>query len=511
MLLSDSKTKNTSRSILWGGINKIAGILLSFAVRTEIIYFLGVEYTGLGSLFNSILTVLSLAELGFGSALVFSMYKPVAENDVDKVNAYLNFYKKCYRVIGIVIFVVGVLAIPVLPHLINGYIPDNINIFVLYGLYLLNTVLSYCMFVYKISIFVASQRNDIVSNISTAVLIATNIIQVILLALFRNYYAYVIVMPVMMVINNIIISVTAKRIFPQIKAKGEIQKEEKDILYVKVKGLVFQQIGFIILTSSDSIVISAFLGLTQLGIYNNYYYIINALFGFFDVIQAALYPTVGNSMQTESTEKNYENFSFFHFLYILCVIFCSSCMLSLFQPFMKVWVGEGVMFDMPLVVCLVIFFYTYKMSDICSIYRYATGMFEVWKLVPFIAGIFNLVLNLMLTHIIGLYGIVLSTVATMVFVYLPFYCYPVIKNCFKSEKKFWIYIKTQLLYFVCAVIISSVVYFMMDLLVTEGVLGLIIKIVMTTALTGILLLAMTFFSPYRSNSFIMIRRILLKR
>lgn len=511
MLLSDSKTKNTSRSILWGIINKIAGIFLPFAVRTEIIYFLGVEYTGLGSLFTSILSVLSLAELGFGSALVFSMYIPVAENDVEKVNAYLNYYKKCYRVIGTIVLIIGLLAIPVLPHLINGGYPDAINIYVLYGLYLLNTVLSYYMFAYKTSILIATQRNDIVSNISTLVLIATNILQFILLAAFRNYYAYIIVMPIMTIINNLVIAVISKRLYPQVKAKGEITKEEKSIVYVKIKGLIFQQIGSIILTSADTIVISSLLGLTQLGLYNNYYYVINALFGFFAVIQTALYPTVGNSMHTESTEKNYNDFKFFHFLYIVCVIFCTSCLLSLFQPFMKLWVGEKMMFEMPLVIALVVYFYTYKMSDICSIYRYATGMFEVRKMVPFFAGIFNLVMNLLLTRIIGLYGIVLSTVAAMIFIYLPFYCYPIIKKCFKSGRKFWIYIRSQLIYMVIAATISALVYRVVRLLVVEGLIGFFLKVICTVGLTGLLIVIMVCLSSYRTRLLSMIQKFVFNR
>lgn len=508
MLITNSKTKNTSRSIIWGFIGKIVAIVLPFMVRTVIIYFLGIEYTGLNSLFTSILSVLSFAELGVGSALLSSMYKPVSDNDIEKVNAYLNLYRRCYRIIGSIILIAGLVLMPFLPKLINGIYPADINIYILYGIYLVNTVLSYFMFSYKNSILIATQRNDIISKVGIVILIATDVVQLILLLLFKNYYLYVIIMPIMTIANNLMIALISKKLYPEVFAKGEVDKEDVRAIFIKLKGLVFQQIGGIILSSADTIVISAYLGLRLLGMYNNYYFIINALFGFFAVIQTSLYPSIGNSLHTDTVEKNYSDFKFFHFLYILCDIFCATCLLSLFQPFIKLWVGESMMLEMPLVILLVVYFYTFKMSDICSIYRFAAGIFEKWKYVPFIAGVTNLTLNLYLTKIIGLYGIVLSTIFALVFIYLPFYCYPIIKHCFKNTKYFWDFIRRQFVYMSVSIGVAFSVFKITSFITGDGLISFEIKVFSTVSLSCLFLGMIVLVSPYKKRSCEFLKKIL---
>ena len=169
------------------------------------------------------------------------------------------------------------------------------------------------------------------------------------------------------------------------------------------------------------------------------------------------------------------------------------------------------MVEMPLVIIMVIYFYTYKMNDMCSVYRYATGIFEIWKLVPLFAGIFNLTLSLLLVRVIGLYGFVLSSIAAFLFVYSLFYCYPIIINCFKSKKRFWIYIKTQAVYMMCAIIIASIVYWLTSLCAIEGIIGFVFKCFLTVVLSGLFISLMAAFSPYRERILILLRKITLKR
>ena len=99
--------KNARRNIVFGVMNKTILLICPFIERTIVQQFLGAEYLGLSSLFSSILSVLSLTEMGFTSAVIYNMYKPTAEGDVHKVNAFLNFYKNVYRVMGCVILAVG--------------------------------------------------------------------------------------------------------------------------------------------------------------------------------------------------------------------------------------------------------------------------------------------------------------------------------------------------------------------------------------------------------------------
>lgn len=510
-LLKSSKTRNTSRSIIWGVVNKTASLILPFIVRTVIIHNLGIEYAGLSGLFTSILTVLNLAELGFHSAIVFGMYKPMAEDNYDRINAYLNYYKKCYRIIGSIILALGMLIIPLLPYLIKGSYPSSINLYYLYFIYLSNVTLSYYLFAYKTSVFSAAQRMDIISNISTIILIITYSTQIVLLLAFHNYYLYAIVLPVTTAVGSLITECVSRWMYPELHPEGDLTDSEKREIHSKLRGLLLQRIGGIVLSSVDTIVISTYFGLRTLGTYSNYYYIITAIFGFFSVLQHALIPSVGNSIQVDSREKNYEDFKLFHFLYILCDIFCTSCLLLLLQDFMRIWVGESMMLDMRLVVLMCIYFYTYKMSDICSVYKFASGMWEHWKGVPLIAAFFNLALNLILVRFIGLYGVVISTIISLVFIYLPFYCYPVFKYYFNSISFFWAFIWRQFCYFIAALVISILTFLLLNNIKASDLLFFLLKLTLVVCVTSVLIFAMVLGSEYGTRIITLTKKILKKR
>lgn len=257
-----NRTENASRNIVWGILNKAITLGVPFITRTVMIYTMGMRYVGLGSLFMSILQVLSFAELGIGSALVFSMYKPIAEKDDAKVCALLNFYKKTYRVIGTVILVLGLLIMPFLKYFIASDLPEGINLQVLFSIYLLNNILGYFLFAYKQSLFTASQRTDMISKIGMGLQLVSGIAQILILILSQNYYLYVSVIPIITCLNNLCVGILTDRYYPQYRCKGTIKKEELRSIEKKVGGMVFQKIGGIVLSSVDTIVISAFLGLT---------------------------------------------------------------------------------------------------------------------------------------------------------------------------------------------------------------------------------------------------------
>ena len=188
------RTQQALRNILWGLIEKTITILCPFVIRTIIIYKLGNEYLGLSSLFSSILQVLSLAELGFGDAIIFGMYKPISEHDNKKVGTYLNTFRKIYQLLGVVILTIGLMVLPFVKRLINGSYPDDINIYILYIIYLLNTVISYFLFAYKESLIKANQRNDINSKIYILCNLVMYILQIVVLLLFKNYYFYAVLL-----------------------------------------------------------------------------------------------------------------------------------------------------------------------------------------------------------------------------------------------------------------------------------------------------------------------------
>ncbi len=224
----ESRTKNTSRNIVSGMINKIVAILLPFINRTIILYILGAEYTGLSGLFTSILEVLNIANLGFNTSIVYCMYKPMAENDKGKLRYYLTIYKRIYSIVGVVIFVVGMLLIPFLKNFISGTYPQNINLYILYFLYLLNATIGYFLFAYKESLLLADQRQDIPNNIRTFVDIVRYIMQFISIITTKNFYIYVIIQILGTAISNLLIQKSTLKRYPELilpkKAKIDIAK-----------------------------------------------------------------------------------------------------------------------------------------------------------------------------------------------------------------------------------------------------------------------------------------------
>lgn len=457
------RTKNVTRNILWGTLNKFTSLGMPFIARTIMIYTLGMRYVGLGSLFTSILQVFSFAELGIGNAVVYSMYKPVAEGDDKKICALLSFYRKAYRVIGTVILLLGLAILPFLDHLIAGDVPEDINIYVLFSVFLLNNVLGYYLFAYKYSLLSAFQRKDVNSKVSLLISFTLHACQIGALLLFQNYYVYVVLVPVFTCLNNVCVALITKKYYPQYRCAGTIEQEELRSISKNVGGMVFQKIGGIVLTSVDTIVISSFLGLVSLALYQNYYYIITALFGFLDILMQSMISSVGNSIVTESVEKNYGDFKKFNFMYNWIVSWCTICLLCMYQPFMEIWVGKENMFGWTMVVLFAVYFFTHKWCDMLYVYQEAGGIWWQTKFVPLTAAILNLTLNIILVQTIGLPGILLSTIAAVVLVYAVGYARVLFRVYFQpidsGLRKYWgrqaVYLATVILASVITVVICT--------------------------------------------------------
>ena len=368
------RTRNASRNIAFGIALKCYQIFVQFMMRTAMIHFMGIQYLGLNSLFTSVLQVLNLAELGVGSAMVYSMYKPIAEDDNITICALLKLYRTYYRVIGLVIAIIGCLLTPLISRLISGEVPPGINIYILYLLNLGATVLSYWAFAYKNSIFQAHQRVDIVSKVTLVTSTIQCVLQLVVLWVYRNYYLYVIVVLLTQTLTNIIIAIDADKTYPQFKPKGKVSKVDIVRINRRIKDLFTSKIGGIIYDSADTIVISAFLGLTVLAVYQNYFYILNAITGFVAVIFSACTAGIGNSIVMESKEKNYQDLNKFTFIITWIAGFCSACLLCIYQPFMELWVGKDLMLSLSAVVCFVIYFFVRQFNALFNMYKDASGM-----------------------------------------------------------------------------------------------------------------------------------------
>lgn len=448
-----NKTKNTTRNIIFGSVLKIYQIILPFVFRTVMLYTLGVQYLGLNSLFTSVLEVLNLAELGVGSAMVFSMYKPIAEDDSITICALMKLYRLYYRIIGIVILVIGLACTPFIPRLINGEVPDDINVYILYILNLSATVLTYWLFAYKNSILQAHQRQDVKSKVTIITDTIKYGMQLIALVAFKNYYLYVICILISQVLSNILTAIIADKMYPDYKPLGNLPEKDVKAINQRIRDLFTAKLGGTIVSSADTIVISAFLGLKVLAMYQNYYYILNAVMSFIIIINNSALAGIGNSMITNSREKNYKDFEIFSFIEFWIIGFCICCFSTLYQPFMSIWMGKELLFDYPMVVLLCLYFLGNQFEKMLSTFKDAGGIWHEDRFRPLIYGLANLFINIIFVQFIGIYGVVLSTILTVFGISIPWIIHNVFKLVFKQSCKEYL---KKLAYYLIIIVISVV-------------------------------------------------------
>lgn len=441
------RSKNASRNIIFGSLLNIYSMMLPFVSRTVLIKVLGMEYVGLNSLFTSVLSVLNLAELGVGSAMVFSMYKPIAEDNKEKICALMRLYRTYYRIIGCVILVVGLALLPFIDKLVKGgKLPDDLNIYVLYLIHLLSTVVTYMLFAYKNSILTAHQRLDIGKKVSIVLLTIQYALQVGLLLVTKNYYLYIIVILVIGIANNIIIAFFSDKLYPEFKPRGTIPVEEKKAINKRIRDLFTSKIGGVIVDQSDTIVISSFIGLSILGVYQNYYFILTSIYAFIKIILSSCTAGIGNSLVTESSEKNFNDLKRLTFLMSATAGFCACCLGCLYQPFISLWVGEENTLDYSFVILFCIYIYVRTINQMLITFKDAAGIWHEDRFRPLVVGLANLALNLILVQVIGLYGIILSTVLSWVVIGFPWLCHNVFTVLFKGRAKEFIVVLLKCLF-----------------------------------------------------------------
>lgn len=475
--MNQEKNRLAAQGIFWGYVNLAVKSILPFISRTIMIYTIGAEYIGLDSVFTSILQILSFAELGFGNVMVYSMYKPIAEQNTEKICSLLNLYKRLYRIIGCITIVVGVAFIPFLENFCSAEKPGNINIYILYVIYLINTSVSYLLFTYKESLLSAHQMYYVSSNINTITMICKNVAQMLILLLFHNYYVYVIVIPLSTILNNLGVAVTVKKIFPLYLPKGKVDRDTaKDIRKNVLAGLG-HKLGPSATTSIDNLVVSSYLGLTMAAIYTNYNYILSLVSMISSQVFNSFVAGIGNSIITETREKNYEDFKRFTFINCLLAGWCTICLCCMSQNFMWIWVGNrrgaNFVLDLRTTVIFGIMFYVQQIRAIVQVYKSAAGMWYADRWKPYISTVINCILDIALVGKIGITGILLSTIFARAAIGFPWETSVIFKEFFKQKQL--PYYGTILKYTCVTVVIGIITYGVCFFLPNQNMVCLIFR------------------------------------
>ncbi len=436
-----ARTENAFRNMLWGAVYRMLAIIGPFVIKTIIIKNISMEYSGLNTLFNSILTVLNLANLGFSSSLVYTMYAAVAKEDYAAISAMMNFFRKIYRLIGTVIFGMGLAVMPFLPQLVGNECPPDANLYVMWGLYLSATVFDYWLFGYVNAIFSAYQREDARLKIMVVRYAVQYAVQILILAVFKNYYAYLVTLPLFVIPNGVALYYAAKKQYPQIRCVGTPDKQSKQAIYHRVKTLFGHKIGNTLMVNADSILISSFLGLSTQALYSNYYYIITAVNGVVEIITSGCLAGIGNKLIVDSEEDNHKLFLSLTYGWVALIGFCAVCMLCLFQPFVGgIWIGSEGLLSESFIVCITLFFYTWMFRIMQLTYRDAAGLWTRDWLKPYISIALKFLLSIVLVKLMqNVNGVLLPTVLIMAFVYFPWEAKVLYRHLF--HRSWGIYLK----------------------------------------------------------------------
>lgn len=471
--MSFSRITNTKRNMIWSYIEYIVTFLFAFISRTVIVNFLGSEYLGLSSLFTSVLHVLNVAESGFAVAVTYNMYKPLAENDEKTVCALLAFYRKIYTIIGSVVLTAGLIVMPFIPYVIKGDYPQDINIYLLYLIFLVNTSVSYFLFSYKTSLLNALQRLDLTKIAYSIVSIFQSLLQILVIVVFKNYYLFALVMIGGTISKNLFAAYISKKKFPQYFCSGELNPEIKRNIASKVKGLLVCNISSVTYTTFDSIVISALSGLVLVAVYNNYLTIYGTVTNIVLLIRTAMQASVGNSVAKESREKNYKDVKKWQFMFSMVAMFCSTCLLCLYQPVMRLWMGENRLLPDRDVVLLSVLFYVSAIQHAYFLYLNAAGLWLRLRWAYISSALLNLVLNFVLGRLFNTTGIIIATLTATVFSGLIWQAIVIFKYYFQVSPVNY-YLK-QLAFFLLAIVSGVISLFISNIANLNGIINIVFR------------------------------------
>lgn len=434
----NSRTSNVIKNILGGVGGQIFTSLLQFGCRTIFISFLGVTYLGVNGLFSNLLSMLSLAELGIGPAIVFSMYKPIADNDEVHVAKLMNFYKNAYRIVAAIVLSIGLLLLPFLDFFIND--TSNIeNLKVIFLLILMNTVVSY-LYAYKGSMLNADQKGYVSVIIKNAFAVVQNIVQILVLIATKNYISYLAIQILTTFVANLVQAKYVDKKYPFLVRfkKEKIDKKEKKSIMQHVKGMMMHKLGSFVLNGTDNLVISKFVGVVAVGIYSNYLMIINMIKMVLTQVTSSVTASVGNLIASESKEKVHQVFNAMLLIYFWIFSFCFIAFWVIFQPFIEIWIGSEYLLGKGTLLIVLINFYFVGYQECVNTYINATGLFWETRYKPIIECSINLLVSIILASKMGIIGVFSGTLVSYM---CTFWINPILlyKKYFK---------KSVLLYFV---------------------------------------------------------------
>lgn len=497
-----SRTKKAAKNIIFNVTNQIIALILAFTSRTIFIRALGQEFLGINGLFSDVLNLLSLADLGFNVAMVYSFYQPLAANDTKAIAGLVQFYRKIYRIIAFVIAGIGLAIIPILPRLINlDQEFRHINLY--YVLSLLNIIVSY-LYVYKTSVLTADQNNYIISKVNIICQSIQIMSQIAALAIFKNYTLYLIIAIIATLCKNIICSYIAENRYPYIRNKEPMSRENKtDILSNVFSCFIYKAVN-VVLNATDNLLISVIVGTVFVGYYSNYQLIQTRLVSLYALIFTSLTATVGNVIVTESAEKRFNVFQCEQTVsnIISCIIV--PCYILLASDFIKIWLDSGYMLKGLDVAAMGVNIYFSCILQPLWTFREAVGLYKHTKFVMVMCAALNIILSILLGKIWGLFGIVIASAFSRLFTYIWYEPCLLFNLYFEQSAKY--YFIGLLRNIILVIFITIICYIGTMFLYTDSFIMWLFKAGIVFAVS----LIIAVFSYRKSKGFALLKRYILR-
>lgn len=479
------------RNSTYAILGQIITIALNFISRTIFIHTLGAIYLGINGLFTNILSVLSFAELGFSTAIIYEMYAPLANNDKKRVASLMNFYSKVYKYIGSSIFIIGIFLIPYLHFFIKdpSIIPANLPpLWIIFLLFLLNTSASY-FFSYKRSIIVASQNSYIDSINQMEFNIIRNILQISVLFFFKSFVSFLIIQLVCTFLSNVFISIKANKLYPYLrnKKKEKINYETLHNIKKNVFAMAFNKLGGVAVSGVNNLMIAKFVGIVAVGYYSNYLLIINTIKTIFVQFFIPITASIGNFVVTKTKEESHILFLKLLFINAYIAIFLSICLSTLINSFIIIFWGKDFVFSTTLTLLIIFNFYIDRIRQSSQIFIDVNGLFWQIKWRAFCEAVFTIILVsiLLIKFNMEIEGVIIGTLLNNILINLWWEGYIIYKYIFKKIvlKYLLLHIKYILVLIFCYICTSSI-----SSLIPNSIIGFFLKTLISIVIPNIIMI-----------------------
>lgn len=482
-----SRTKNSIYNIFYNLGLEILSLVLSFLTRTIFINTLGLNYLGINGLFTHIISMLSLAELGIGSAIIFHLYDPIAKDNHNKIRQLLKLYNKAYKYVAVTIAILSLIIFPLLPHIINEDI-TYVNLPLIFFIYVLQSITSFLFGAYKSAIIRADQKEYIISKVNCLLTVVIYIIQIVTLILFKNFILYLLIVVINNIVRNIILAIKATKMYPFIKNgdNSELSKTEKSNIYKDCSAIFIYSVNSVILNATDNIILSKYIGLIVVGLYSNYLLLFNASKRILVVFYSAITASLGNLHVTKNIKHEKEIFELINFITITIFGVSAICICILANEFIVIWLGEEFIISDFFAFLLAAELYMYGIMKFLAVFRNSMGLFQQAKYRPIFGIIINLFVSIIAVQYIGIYGVLIGTLTANLCTYTWYDPLIIYKNVFKSSvKKYYL---DNLKYLLVVFISGVITYYIINLINYSNIIYFILKGLLSVVISSTIII-----------------------